>query len=365
VGLEDRRLGRASARAVPADEVLPMLTRYESRSRGWTVKPFHERWQAEHGGTRSYTWTKNRRQAAGHLARAPRRGAHRKTRPRKPLPGMRLHQDGSRQEWVPGCPWELLVPWDAATSERYSAFFVDEEGTLSSFRGLREVMERQGLFSALSVERGSHDGYTAETEGTVDKPRLTQVHRALQQWGITLIPASSPATRGRSERAFRTLQDRLPTELARTGITDMAAATRYRSEQFLPAYNRRFARPAAEVGTALVPWIGTNLADVLCSQEERVVANDNTVRYQGRRLQIPPDRHRFHYVKVTVRVHEYPDGTLAVFHGPRCVARYQPDGRESESKDTPPSRRGSTRRSGDRPIVDPRATVYERISARR
>jgi transposase len=325
-GLQDRRLGRASARAVPVDEALRMVTLYETRYSGWTVKHFHERWHTEHGGTRSYTWTKKTLQAAGHVARAPRRGAHRKKRPRKPLPGMMLHQDGSTHEWVPGCQWDLIVTLDDATTEIYSAFFVEEEGTLSSLRGLREVIEAHGLFSSLYTDRGSHYWYTEEAGGKVDKTRLTQVHRALQQLGITLIPAYSPEARGRSERVFRTLQDRLPKELALAGITAMAAANQYLTTQFLAAYNRRFAVPAPEPGTAFVPWIGTSLAEILCVQEERVVAKDNTVHYHRQRLQIPQDPHRFHYVQVTVRVHEYPDGTLAVFHGPRCLARYHAEG---------------------------------------
>jgi transposase len=209
-GLLDRRIGRASARAVPVDEALRMVMLYETRYTGWTVKHFHERWQQAHGGTRSYTWMKKTLQAAGHVPRAPRRGAHRKKRPRKPLPGMMLHQDGSTHEWVPGCQWDLIVTLDDVTSEIYSAFFVEEEGTLSSFRGLREVMETQGLFSSLYTDRGSHYWLTEEAGGRVDKTRLTQVHRALQQVGITLIPAYSPEARGRSERVFRTLQDRLP-----------------------------------------------------------------------------------------------------------------------------------------------------------
>jgi transposase len=362
-GVEDRRLGRTSARAVPVDEILQMVTLYETHYTGWTVKHFHERWHAEHGGTRSYTWTKNRLQTAGHVVRAPRRGAHRKKRPRKPLPGMMLHQDGSTHEWVPDCQWDLIVTMDDASSELYSAFFVEEEGTMSSFQGLREVIEAKGLFSSLYTDRGSHYGYTETAGGKVDKSRLTQVHRALQQLGITLIPAYSPEARGRSERVFRTLQDRLPKELARAGITDMAAANQYVGTQFLPAYNSRFAVPAAEAGTAFIPWVGPHLAEILCMQEERVVAKDNTVRYQGRSLQIPPDRHRFHSVKVTVRVHEHPDGTLAVFHGPRCLARYQPDGRVIEPDGTHPGRNGPTHRSGDRPIVAPRPTGCEEISA--
>ena len=126
-----------------------MLTWYETRDTGWTVKHCHERWQTEHGGTRSYRWTKKTLQAAGHVTRAPRRGAHRKKRPRTPVPGMRLHQDGSTHEWVPGCQWDVIVTLDEATSARYSAFFVEEAGTLSRVRGLREVIETQGLFSSL------------------------------------------------------------------------------------------------------------------------------------------------------------------------------------------------------------------------
>jgi hypothetical protein len=99
--------GRLSSRAVPVDEALRMVTLYETRYTGWTVKHVHERWYTEHGGTRSYSWTKKTLQAAGQVARAPRRGAHRKKRPRNPLPGMMLHQDGSTHEWVPGCQWDL------------------------------------------------------------------------------------------------------------------------------------------------------------------------------------------------------------------------------------------------------------------
>ncbi|MEO7858943.1 MAG: ISNCY family transposase, partial [Nitrospirales bacterium] len=351
-GLQDRRLGRPSGRAVPVDEALRMVTLYETRYTGWTVKHFHERWHAEHGGTRSYTWTKKTLQAAGQVTRAPRRGAHRKKRPRRPLPGMMLHQDGSTHEWVPGVQWDLIVTLDDATSELYSAFFVEEEGTLSSFRALREVIEAQGLFSSLYTDRGSHYWHTAAAGGRVDKIRLTQVHRALHQLGITLIPAYSPEARGRSERMFRTLQERLPKELHLANITEMVAANRFLAEQFLPAFNQRFTVQAEEPGTAFVPWIGTELADLLCVQEERVVAKDNTVHYQGLRLQIPQDPHRFHYVKVTVRVHEYPDGILGVFHGPRSLAHYHADGRLIESDPAPHHRGGPTQGSDPRPIVE-------------
>ena len=143
---------------------------------------------------------------------------------------------------------------------------------------------------------------------------------------IDMILAYSPEARGRSERMFRTHQDRLPKELAAAGITDMAAANRYLKEVYLPAFNAEFMQPAQEEGSAFVAWIGDELDDFLCEQYERVVGKDNCVAFEGLKLQIPPDRYRMHYVKVKVRVHRYLDGRLAIFHGPRRLARYTADG---------------------------------------
>ena len=245
---------------------------------------------------------------------------------------MMVHQDGSRHEWLPGQPaLDLIVTMDDATSEIYSAFFVDEEGTMSSLRALFEVIGERGLFCSLYADRASHYWHTPDAGGKVDKDNPTQVGRALQRLGIELIPAYSPEARGRSERMFGTLQKRLPQELRLAGITEIDEANRFLKEVYLPQHNARFAAPAEAQGSAFVPFAGA-LDDILCVQEERTVANDNTVRYKRRVLQLPADRHRRHYVKATVRVHEYPDGTLAVFHGPRCLARYQTDG---EPIDTP------------------------------
>ena len=153
-GVQDRRIGRLSARAVPVDEALRRVTRDETRYTGWTVKHFPERWRTDHGGTRSYRWTKKTLQAAGQVTRATRRGAHRQQRPRQPLPGMLLHHAGSTQEGGSGCQGDLIVTLDDATTEIYSAFFVEEEGTLSSFRGLREVRRRRGS-SVPSIPTGA------------------------------------------------------------------------------------------------------------------------------------------------------------------------------------------------------------------
>jgi hypothetical protein len=220
----------------------------------------------------------------------------------------------------------LIATLDDATDERLSAFLVEEEGTLSSFRGLKEVIENKGLFCSLYTDRGSHYFLTSKAGGKVDKQRLTQVGRALSQLGIEHIPSYSPEARGRIERLFGTLQGRLPQELRLAAITTIEEANRYIAETFLPAFNRQFTVPAAEQGSAFLDYVGRALADILAIQEQRQVQNDNTVRYKSRVLQIPEQSHRRHFVKASVKVLEYPDGNLAVFHGPRCLARYDQEG---------------------------------------
>ncbi|WP_207462933.1 ISNCY family transposase [Azospirillum sp. SYSU D00513] len=327
-GLLDRRLGKVSPHRVPADEVERVLELYRTRYTGWTVKHFHERLEATHGIARSYGWTKSVLHASGLVRPAVKRSAHRKKRPRRPVPGMMLHQDGSRHLWLPGLGRlvDLIVTLDDATSRIYSAFLVEEEGTDSSFQGLLEVFRAEGLPCALYTDRGSHYFHTPEAGGKVDKSQPTQVGRALAQLGVEHIAAYSPEARGRSERMFGTLQGRLVHELADAGITTMEAANRFLAEDYLPRHNARFMVEASEPGSAFVPLRGVELADILCRQDERVVGRDNTVRWEGLVLQIPPSSWRAHFVKATVRVHCYPDGTLAIFYGPRRIARYDETG---------------------------------------
>lgn len=327
-GIIDRRLGRASARRAPVDEVAWLVETFRTRYWDFTAKHFHEVMVREHGLSRGYTWTKTTLQSAGVIKRAPRRSAHRKKRARRPLEGMLLFQDGSTHRWMPGVEHDLdlVATMDDATGKVHSAFLVDEEGTASSFRGLLEVIGRHGLFSALYTDRGSHYFHTPKAGGKVDKGKPTQVGRALAQLGIEHIPSYSPEARGRMERLFGTLQGRLPQELRIAGITTVEAANRYLREVFLPRFNAQFAVTAAEPGTAFVPYVGRPLEDILCIQEERQVGRDNTVRYKGLCLQIPEQTHRHHFVKATVRVHEHADTSLVIFHGPRRLACYHPDG---------------------------------------
>jgi hypothetical protein len=147
-----------------------------------------------------------------------------------------------------------------------------------------------------------------------------------------MIAAYSPEARGRSERVFETHQDRLVKELALEGITDMDAANQYLAQEYKPNYNVEFMQPPPEEGSAFVPWIGGNLDDILCQQEERTVNADNCVSVDGYKLQIPPNKYRCHYVRVRVMVHRYRDGSLSIFHGPRKLADYDKQGKLLEAK---------------------------------
>jgi transposase len=325
-GLIDLRMAQVSSRRAPVDEVLGVVRLYGSDYVGWNVKHFHTWYEREHGGRRSYSWVKNVLQKAKLVVRSKERGKHRKKRDRKPLAGMMIHQDASTHEWVPEQMWDLVVTMDDATSEHTSMFFCAEEGTDSSFHGIGQTIARYGLFCSAYTDRGSHYFHTPKAGGKVDKVNLTQVGRALKQLGIEHIGAYSPEARGRSERAFDTHQGRLPRELAKAGITDMGAANRYLDEVYMPNHNAEFTLPALEAGSAFVPYIGTRLPDILCAQFERTVENDNCVSFEGRKLQIPASSTRAHYVKTQVRVHRYVDGTLALFHGPRKLAAYDPEG---------------------------------------
>ena len=332
-GLLDRRLGKASGKRVPVDRGEEVERLYRERYQGFTVKHFHEHLVKDHGFGWSYTWLKLHLQWKGVVGKAPRKGAHRRKRERRPLPGMMLHQDGSRHAWLEGQPpLDLIVTLDDATGSIYSAFLVEEEGTASTFRALKEVFSQHGLPMSLYTDRGSHYFRTAETAGKIDRSHPTQVGRALSQLGVEHIGAYSPQARGRSERAFHTLQDRLPKELRLAGLTTVEAANAFLRDVYLPAHNARFAVPPAGEGSGFTLVPGVDLDEILCVQEERQVGNDNCVSYRTLKLQIPESPMRPHFVKARVRVHLYPDGSHAVFHGPRCIGRYDENGAIRDAK---------------------------------
>ena len=325
-GLLDKRIGRSSPLRASREEVKQLEVLYREQYCGRNVTHFYEAYAEQHQGKRSYSWVKSRLHEAGLVKRYKRKGPHRKLRERKAIPGIMLHQDASRHQWISGEYWDLVVTLDDATSEIYSAFFVAHEGTQSSLRGVREVLESRGLFSTLYTDRGSHYWHTKNAGGKVEKENLTQFRRAMKELGITMIAAYAPQARGRSERMFLTIQGRLVQELRELGIRDMEEANEYLKNTFVPKMNKMFAVKAKEAGEAFMPLMGANLREILCLKENRIVGNDNCVRYKGKRLQIPEVSDRYHFVRAEVCVHEYSDGSMSIWHGKRKVGSYDSSG---------------------------------------
>jgi transposase len=322
-GLIDRRTQRPSVKRVPMSEAERVLTLYREQYFDFNVRHFHEKLRDEHDIALSYSWVKNALQEAGLVAKSKKRGRHHKRRPRRPLPGMMLHIDGSTHAWL-GADHErfdLVTVMDDATSEIYYARFVEEESTESVMAALLLVVQAQGVFCSLYSDRASHFVCTPKGATRPDRSIRTQVGRALEQLGIELIYANSPQARGRCERSYGTLQGRLPQELRAAGIRVVDEANRFLSE-YLPKHNKQFTVAAAESGTAFVPYSGTDLLKIFSKHHERVIGNDNTVIFGKLKLQIERQTFRFSMARCRVLVCELLDGTLAVYYGPNLLGRY-------------------------------------------
>lgn len=331
--LFDGRRGRKSPRSVPVVIVEEVLRLYQERYFDFNVKHFHEKLQSEHGLTLSYTWTKGILQGAGLVHRAPKRGRHHRRRPRRPLPGMLLHIDGSPHQWFGDERWhDLIVILDDATSRIYYAQLVEEESTRTVLCALRQVVEKEGLFCSLYSDRASHFWLTPKAGEAVDRQALTQVGRALRELGIQMIPAYSPQARGRSERSFRTWQGRLPQELRLAGISRREEANRFLSESYIGEFNQRFSVEAAAEGTAFVPCRRADLERVFSLHHERVVARDNTVSFARLTLQIERQQWRSTLAGCRVTVYEHLDATLSLGYGAHEVGCYNSEGTPLKSK---------------------------------
>ncbi len=326
-GLFDRRRGKPSPKRVPMAVLERVLELYREKYFDFNLRHFHEKLGSEHQIGLSYSWVKGVLQGAGLVARGRQRGVHRKRRPRRPLPGMLLHIDGSRHQWFQDERWyDLIVILDDASSEIYYAQLVEEESTVTVMVGLREVIERKGVFCALYSDRGSHFWLTPKVGGKVDRHRLTQVGRALRELGIRMIPAYSPQARGRSERSFGTWQGRLPQELRLHKIASLEAANVFLREHYIAEFNRHFQVAAAQRGNAFLACRRRDLGLVFSLQFERAVNRDNTVSFQNLSLQIEAVRWRATLAGCQVTVHQHLDGTISLTHGPHLLGRYTAEG---------------------------------------
>src|ERR1700741_598891 len=323
----DKRRGQPSPKRVPGARVEKVLALYRAKCFDLNVRHFHEKLREEHAITLSYTWVKSVLQGAGLVARQRQRGVHRKRRPRRPLPGMLLHIDGSQHQWFQDERWyDPTVILEEATSEIYYAQLTEEESTVTVMAGLKEVVESKGIFCALYSDRGSHFWLTPKAGGKIDPHRPTQVGRALRELGVQMIPAYSPQARGRSERNFSTWQGRLPQELRLRGIHSLEAANDFLRQHYIAEFNRRFQVPGAQRGNAFVRRSSRDLDLIFALQFERAVNRDNTVNIQNLGLQIEPVRWRATLAGCSVTVHQHLDGTFTITHGPQRLGHYSAEG---------------------------------------
>ena len=326
-GLLDRRRGKPSPKRVPLKVAEEVLQLYGEKYADLNVRHFHEKLREAHGIELSYTWVKLALQGAGLVKKGRKRGVHRKRRPRRPLPGMLLHLDGSRHHWFQDDRWyDLIEVLDDATSETYYAQLVEQESTRTVMAALKAVVEKKGRFCALYSDRASHFFETPKAGGRVDPERLTQVGRALKELGIQMIPAYSPQARGRGERRFGTWQGRLPQELRLAEITTLEEANRFLRKRYVAEMNGKFAVPAGQAGHAFVPVRGQDLELIFSVQTQRTVDHDNTVAIGERVWQIERTRWRGTLAGCRVTICEHLDGQVSIVYGPHLVGRYTPQG---------------------------------------
>jgi len=329
-GLYEGRRAKPSPKRAPVAEVERILRLYRERYPGFNGRHFYQVARREHAVTLSYTFVKTLLQRAGLLASGRARGRHRRRREPRPCFGELLHLDGSLHPWLAldsERKQTLITVVDDATKQLlYGQFAAGGESVVAVMTALRAVLERHGLPMALYTDRARWAAYTPTSGTNPDRSKLTQVGRALQRLGIEHILGYSPQARGRSERVNRTLQDRLVNELRVAEIRTPAGANRYLRERFLPAFNIEFARAPTDPPAAFVPLGRTDLDQILCHEEERVVALDNTVRLDGVVLQLAKQRGRRSCAGLRVLLRRHLDGRHSVWWGTRCLGQYASSG---------------------------------------
>jgi transposase len=329
LGLVDKRRHSPSVRRIAAPEVERLLRLYRERYRGFNVRHFHQIARREHGVTVSYSFLKQTLQAAGLVKKQRVRGRHRRRREPRACFGELLHLDGSVHAWFalePEARPCLIAVSDDATKRVVYAAFHPSESRQAVMIALAAVLRMEGIPMALYTDRAHWAFHTPAAKGPVDKTHLTQVGRALARLGVEHIPSYSPQARGRSERLNRTFQDRLVNELRVAGIATLETANRYLAERFVPQHNATFARAPRDPASAFVALGAADLDAILCHEETRIVARDNTVSVNRRTLQIDrqPGRRSCAGLKVTVRQHL--DGRLTISHGVRVLGRFTATG---------------------------------------
>jgi transposase len=259
------------------------------------------------------------RQAGLGSPRKRRAPVHRQRRVRSARLGELVQLDGSPHDWLQGRGPRLtaLGMQDDATGKILAAQFFPSETAFGYLSLLRQLLRRHGVPVAFYGDRSGifvrHDDSWTLQEQLAGRRQPTQFGRALDQLGITFIAAQSPQAKGRVERLWGVLQDRLTSELRLAGATNPDSANAV-LRIFLADYNRRFARSPREIATACRP-APQNLDRICCFVHERVVSNDNIVQWQGQRFQIPQQARRFSFAGAKVHLYHALDGRVSLYYG--------------------------------------------------
>jgi transposase len=271
------------------------------------------------------------RRGAGQKPKQRRRPPrHRSRRERRPQEGMLLQVDGSPHHWLGEgeSRLSLLAAVDDATGKIAGAVFREQEDAQGYFLLLAQILKRHGIPLDLYHDRHSIFQVNQDKESIEDqlagRVQTSQFGRALDELGIGAIAAHSPEAKGRVERLWRTLQDRLPVELALANVCDLPGANRF-LQAYIERYNASFGVEAEEPGLAYRPLpAGTDLDHILSFRYQRVVARDNTLRLGERLVQIPPGPGRRSYFKARVWVHEFSDGGIGVWYQEQWLVKLKP-----------------------------------------
>jgi transposase len=302
----------------------------EEEYKDYNDSHFTEELVDEHGLIVSRSTVRRIRRSMGQKSPRKHRSArHRSRRERKPKAGMLLQADGSRHDWLEGRgPKLTLIAYiDDATNEVSGASFRDEEDAAGYFLGLQHICLQTGIPAAIYADQ--HTIFQSPTKATIEQelageqPR-SQLGSLLDELGIELIAAHSPQAKGRVERLWDTLQDRLVKALRKAGASNREEANQVLTS-FLPKYNRRFRVEPAQEGTAYVPWPKEYRAkDYFCFKHTRSVSNDNTISFDGHRLQIPPGPKHRSYARAKVHLKQHLDGRLEICYQGKSLVTFEP-----------------------------------------
>jgi transposase len=289
---------------------------------------FQEILAEEFGITISYSTLQSIRREVGYpTPRKKKSQPHRSRRTPRPIYGMMLQVDASIHPWLEqrGPKLALAALIDDATNKVW-ATFRDYEDTAGYVEVLQDICLNEGIPMTLYTDKRNvfQDQRELSIKDQLEgKERITHFKTILDRLGIELIQADSPQAKGRVERLFGTLQDRLVKALREANAKTLEEANQV-LKAYLPEHNHRFMKKAAQEGSAFVPW-PPELApdDLFCFRYNRTVRNDNTISFGKVLLQIPPGSSRKHYVKTTVELQQHLDCSLTVHYRGEQIARFE------------------------------------------